>query len=1020
MEILYQSAFSLTNNHLKKIKKKRLFILFTIFQFCLLYFYQVNGGWVYESCCGCSANCPGDSCSPDIACGSQSCSLHKGSNPVNCPEYSRYCKTGTCSTGRTCQTESCGSDYCKNDGITKVHQWFWTDDCSCHYSETVCDYGCQNGQCLSQPTTTTSIPTTTTTTTTTTLPTCNQKCSAFTYKECSNLGTTGYGCYNDNCYYNIQVFTGTSCSETYCRCWERVSCSPECTARCSSSGCAAIPTCLGDSSCYYISNNQCVYRDTSYVCSGTDHCYGDDWYDGYKCSSSHYCNVNYNDKGCCANSDCAASQYCNTGTHTCQAVTCSGDSSCYYISNHACVYRDTSYVCSGTDHCYGDDWYDGYKCSSSHYCNVNYNDKGCCANSDCASNQYCDINSHSCQNLASCSNTCSGLGYNDATCGVCPTAGSCSGGLCRYNPSSRGSGPWYDCGSTNCCCFNSESCDCTGGDECNTFGCQEAPTINSLTANPTSGPAPLTVSFSGSCTNNTVNPVSYSWDFDNSNGIQNEASGSNPIHIYNNPGTYTVTMSCSGSPTSSRTIIIYVECRGNNVCGRYHEDSTLTPGPDSIGYGDDNARCDAEDEGNDYTRKQSCTDHVGCFNDFQTSDVYYDYCLSEYPNCNVNGCSCSEDCVEDKTDSNYGKCCECSSGGTCSCPASGNCVCIGGGVLSYPNPSCGEYVYEYKVEGTGNLAYCPSDEPDNSFNCASLGVNYICSNGACMIPSITSTTTTITTTTIAILCDDSCSNLGYSEETCDETVAIPSCANGQCRYEGEQSPDITECSSYCYCWNQVACNCGEDTCDTTSPYCHVSETTTTIPTTTTTICLNFRRICKSYTSTEWNTKYPNHDISMCGSGCRLGETYYACEPNDADTACCPDENCVYGGICYPDGTLADVDNDGFDEICVGGSNGEWEEDEGGDTTTTIQTTTTTDSGPTPCVDDNDCECYEDCRSSFCFDIRTETSGCNYYDGCNDGVCATNELCFPRGEAIVQACKELPDFCHALRTCPWSE
>jgi len=167
---------------------------------------------------------------------------------------------------------------------------------------------------------------------------------------------------------------------------------------------------------------------------------------------------------------------------------------------------------------------------------------------------------------------------------------------------------------------------------------------------------------------------------------------------------------------------------------------------------------------------------------------------------------------------------------------------------------------------------------------------------------------------------------------------------------------------------------------------------------------------------------------MCGSGCHVDNTYYACEPNDADTACCPDNNCVYNGVCYDEGTLADIDGDLFDELCVAGSNGEWEETVGEGTTTTVQTTTTTDEGePTPCVDDGDClECYEDCRDGFCFDFRPEMTGCHYYDYCQGEGCPYDnpDYCYTADTGseyiilIQQTCQDDAFACHYPRTCDY--
>ena len=119
---------------------------------------------------------------------------------------------------------------------------------------------------------------------------------------------------------------------------------------------------------------------------------------------------------------------------------------------------------------------------------------------------------------------------------------------------------------------------------------------------------------------------------------------------------------------------------------------------------------------------------------------------------------------------------------------------------------------------------------------------------------------------------------------------------------------------------------------------------------------------------------------MCGAKkldhcCKISSVYYACQPDDTDETCCPDDNCVYNGNCYESGTLMDVDGDGFDEKCVAGSNGVWEETGG-------------------CSVDSDCtHCYEKCdvdglitgTPNTCYDFRPIIAGtCRYYDWCENG------------------------------------
>ncbi|HSE71576.1 MAG TPA: phytase [Nocardioidaceae bacterium] len=80
-----------------------------------------------------------------------------------------------------------------------------------------------------------------------------------------------------------------------------------------------------------------------------------------------------------------------------------------------------------------------------------------------------------------------------------------------------------------------------------------APTA-SFTASPTSGTAPLTVSFTDTSTGA---PTSWSWDF----GDGGTSTQQNPTHVYDDPGTYTVTLTATngqGSDTVTRTNLITV------------------------------------------------------------------------------------------------------------------------------------------------------------------------------------------------------------------------------------------------------------------------------------------------------------------------------------------------------------------------------------------------------------------------------------------------------------------------------
>ncbi|MFH1531396.1 MAG: proprotein convertase P-domain-containing protein [Pseudomonadota bacterium] len=59
------------------------------------------------------------------------------------------------------------------------------------------------------------------------------------------------------------------------------------------------------------------------LCDGTDHCAGDDRYDGFTCNGAGACTQDKTDLGCCAHSDCAVAQYCDTD-YTCKALSLCG------------------------------------------------------------------------------------------------------------------------------------------------------------------------------------------------------------------------------------------------------------------------------------------------------------------------------------------------------------------------------------------------------------------------------------------------------------------------------------------------------------------------------------------------------------------------------------------------------------------------------------------------------------------------------------------------------------------------
>ncbi|MBL7054333.1 carboxypeptidase regulatory-like domain-containing protein [Candidatus Woesearchaeota archaeon] len=166
--------------------------------------------------------------------------------------------------------------------------------------------------------------------------------------------------------------------------------------------------------------------------------------------------------------------------------------------------------------------------------------------------------------------------------------------------------------------------------------------------------------------------------------------------------------------------------------------------------------------------------------------------------------------------------------------------------------------------------------------------------------------------------DSSCS---YPEDTQCNNACSPS---GSRKCSGVAGYQI--CSDYnydgCLEWNTIPCGAGYECLDGN---CVCSANL-------------YKRNCKKYSESDWtsmcNKLYPvewkNKIINYYGT-CHTttepaGGDYTACEIDITDTQCCTNtDECVYGNECYIGGHTEDIDKDGFIEVCVAHSEGEWVE-----------------------------------------------------------------------------------------------
>ncbi len=113
-------------------------------------------------------------------------------------------------------------------------------------------------------------------------------------------------------------------------------------------------------------------------------------------------------------------------------------------------------------------------------------------------------------------------------------------------------------------------------------GSGNRPPVASITANPTSGPAPLTVHFSGSNSSDPDNdPLTYAWNF----GDGQTSTAANPDHVYNTNAIYTATLTVTDSHAASNAATAHISV-GQTQSGAnpHHVETVIAPSPVVIGH----------------------------------------------------------------------------------------------------------------------------------------------------------------------------------------------------------------------------------------------------------------------------------------------------------------------------------------------------------------------------------------------------------------------------------------------------
>ncbi|MCK4647506.1 hypothetical protein KAT24_01085 [Candidatus Pacearchaeota archaeon] len=314
---------------------------------------------------------------------------------------------GCCTVTNTCLSKTCynGDVWCYNNCGGRDHLY---DDCTS--SET-----CSSGACVSI---------------------CTDTCSSLGYScgwhdICGSYTYCG-GCSSPTPYCHV--------SGTYCvRCLFDYHCPV--AVEYQNDGCQKRTEACNSNVCGWTS-----WVNQAGICSTTNYCYGDGYYDGKECSGGT-CSKGYGYTAC-------GTIYQTGGdTYYCQrdARSCSGGA----CVNDGWSSINQGQICSQTNYCYGDGYYAGKKCSSGGGCSVAYGYTACGTIYQTGGDPYwCQQDTRSCK-IVGTTGTCDNDGWSSINQGqICSQTNYCYGdGYYAGKKCSSGACSGYDyieCADASC------------------------------------------------------------------------------------------------------------------------------------------------------------------------------------------------------------------------------------------------------------------------------------------------------------------------------------------------------------------------------------------------------------------------------------------------------------------------------------------------------------------------------------------------------------------------------------------